>query len=74
MTKTEIVKQHVANNEFKVALRIARTFRIDLTKEEQRALQVAYECFVYPESYRQIGRDIDATIAGGIELLERIYA
>ena len=51
MTKTETVKEHVSAKEYKAALKIAKTFRIGLTREEQRALQHAYECMVYPNCY-----------------------
>lgn len=74
MTKTEIVKQHLAANEYRAALRIAKTFKIGLTREEQRILQYAYECMVYPSSYRQLGRDVECTIKQGIQLLLKIYA
>lgn len=74
MTKTEIVRHHVAANDYRAALKIAKTFRLGLTREEQRTLQYAYECMVYPDSYRQLGRDIDTTISQGIQLLLKFYA
>ena len=74
MTKTEIVRQHIASKDYKAALRIAKTFKIGLTREEQRMLQYAHECIVYPESYEQLGRDIEKTISDGIELLVLRFA
>ena len=74
MTKSEIVKRHVAAHEYQAALRIARTFRLGVSREERRLLQCAYECMLYPDMYRQIGRDVETTISQGIQLLTKIYA
>jgi len=74
MSKTSILRSHIAKREYKSALRIAKTFRIGISKEDQRTLQYAYECLVFPDQYRQLGRDVEAAISQGIQLLLNIYA
>jgi hypothetical protein len=72
-SKTSIVKDHVATGDYHHALKIAKTFRIGLTRDEQRAIQYAYECMVHADSYRQLGRDIDETISQGVKVLQEHF-
>lgn len=43
----------------KEALKLAGTFRIGLTKDEQATLKRGYECMINPQFYVQLGRDPD---------------
>lgn len=70
--KTDIVRQAVKNGDFKLALKVAKGFRINITKEQHEAMTRAYECMVHPEFYRQIGTDIQRTIAEGKEVVSCI--
>lgn len=63
--KTEEVKRFVSCNDFKSALRGAKEFRLGVTKEQRSKLARAYECLVFPDFYRQIGKDIDLCVAEG---------
>lgn len=56
--QTDIVREAVKAGEWKKALRIAKDFRINVTKEQRDTMSRAYECMVHPEFYRQIGTDI----------------
>ena len=60
-------------DDFKEALRIAKDFRINITKEQRSTMARAYECIVHPDFYRQIGTDIPAAINEGVELVKKLY-
>lgn len=71
--KTDIVRAAVSSGNFKEALRIAKDFRINITKEQRSTMARAYECIVHPEFYRQIGTDIPTAINEGVELVKELY-
>ena len=67
--KTDIVRAAVSAGNFKEALRIAKDFRINITKEQRSTMARAYECIVHPDFYQQIGTDIPA----GVSLVQSLY-
>ena len=71
--KTDIVKEAVGSGEWKKALRIAKDFRIGISKEQRDTMARAYECMVHPEFYRQIGIDIAGAITKGKEVVAFLY-
>ena len=71
--KTDIVKEAVKSGDFKKALRIAKNFRINVTKEQRELMARAYECIVHPEFYRQIGYDVMETINSGERTVTMLY-
>lgn len=71
--KTDIVRAAVQSGEMKKALRIAKDFRLNVTKEQREKMSRAYECMVHPEFFRQIGIDIPAAIAEGESVVRRLY-
>ena len=73
MKKTDAVKEAVASGEMKKALRIAKSFRINVTAEQRDAMSRAYECIVHPEFYRQIGVDIQSAIEKGVSVVTALY-
>ena len=72
MTKTEQVKQFYNEGSFKKALRIAKTFRIGVTKKQSDDMGIAYECMVYPDTYKQLGFDTDEKIKVGVAALKTL--
>lgn len=70
MTKTETVKQIFLSGNCKAALRIAKDFQLGISREEASDMQLAYECMVHGEFYRQLGTDIDEAIKKGIAVFE----
>ena len=68
-TKTSQVKDLVERKEFKKALIIAKDFRIGVTKEESKAMVLAYECMVHGSFYRSLGYDLEEKINEGIRVL-----
>ena len=71
--QSDIVREAVKAGEWKKALRIAKDFRINVTKAEREAMSRAYECMIHPEFYRQIGTDIPGAIAKGKEVVSCLY-
>lgn len=71
--KTDIVKEAVKSGDFKKALRIAKNFRINVTKDQRELMTRAYECIVHPEFYRQIGYDVMETINSGERTVTLLY-
>ena len=71
--KSDIVRAAVAAGNYKEALRIAKDFRINITKEQRSTMARAYECIVHPDFYRQLGTDIPAAINEGIALVAKLY-
>lgn len=71
--KTDIVREAVRFGEWKKALKIAKDFRINVTKEQRDRMARAYECIVHPEFYKQIGTDIPGSIELGKQTLMLLY-
>lgn len=71
--KSDIVRSAVSRNDFKEALRIAKDFRINITKEQRSTMARAYECMVHDRFYKSLGEDTEARIAEGIELVTKLY-
>lgn len=73
LRKSDMVRQYVASGEYRKALRIAKEFRLGISKEDSEAMKRGYECLVHTAFYRSIGVDTDASVQKGIEVLVRIY-
>lgn len=71
--KSDVVRELVAEGNYKKALSIAKGFKIGFTKEEQATMTRAHECMVHPGFYRQLGIDEEQAIADGIELIKKVY-
>lgn len=71
--KSDKVRRLVADCDFKGALRIAKDFRLGITKEQSSAMARAYECMVHGRFYKQLGYDLDEKIAEGVKTLVGLY-
>ncbi len=71
--KSDKVRRLVSAGDFKAALRIAKDFRLGITKEQSSAMTLAYECMVHDSFYRQLGYDLQQKIAEGLEVLTGLY-
>jgi hypothetical protein len=56
-TKVQQAVELYEKGDLKKALRIAKTFKIGLTKEEQSQLARGYECIVHQAFYTMIGKN-----------------
>jgi len=71
--KSDKVRRLVSDGDYKAALRIAKGFRLGITKEQSSAMTLAYECMVHGRFYTQLGYDLKQKIAEGVEILVGIY-
>jgi len=68
--KTDIAINHFKQGNLKEALRIAKSFRIGLTREDRDKLVRAYECLVHADFYRMLGKKPEQEIQLGKEVFE----
>ncbi|GHU55177.1 hypothetical protein AGMMS49975_16620 [Clostridia bacterium] len=71
--KSDIVRRLVTDGEYKKALRIAKDFRLGISKADSEAVKRGYECMLYPGTYAQLGIDTDKAVESGISTLSRLY-
>lgn len=71
--KSDEVRRLVAAGEYRKALGIAKDFRLGIGQEERNAMCLAYECMVWPDFYRQVGRDVEIEIKVGVAVLVKLY-
>ena len=71
--KSDQVREAVAQQDWKKALRIAKDFRLGITREQHSVITRAYECIVHPDFYRQLGKDIEFEISRGKEIVAQMY-
>lgn len=71
--KTDMAVGEYQKGNVKEALRIAKDFKIGVTKEEHKQIVLGYECMVHEGFYKQIGKNPKAEIEKGISVfVERI--
>jgi len=71
--KSDLVRQLVARGDIKAAMRIAKGFRLGISKEDSAAMGLAYECMIHDRIYSQMGYNIEQSIAIGTHVLKRLY-
>jgi len=72
-SKSDTVRRLVASGQYKAALRIAKDFRLGITKEQAGNLKRGYECLVHPAFYQSIGVDVDHAVSTGVATLKLLY-
>ena len=72
--KSDIVREAVANGDYKKALGIARNFRFGISKEDADSMRRGYECMIWPEFYKSIGKDVTVETRKGIDTVIRLYS
>ena len=73
ISKSDTVRELVANGNYKKALHIVKEFRIGIDTEDINKLKLAYESMVHEGFYKQIGTDTAAAISEGIKILKALY-
>lgn len=71
--KSDIVRRLTRSGDYKKALRIAKGFRLGITREQSDKMGIAYECMVHPQFYEQLGFVIDEKIDDGVKVLVGLY-
>ena len=70
--KTQEVRELVSQGEYKKALQICKDWNYT-NPEYGDILRRGYECLIYPEFYRQIGKNPDSEYKKAVDLLLIIY-
>lgn len=73
LRKSDMVRQYVASGEYRKALRIAKEFRLGISKEDSDAMKRGYEAMLYPQFYSQLSQDTDRIAQKGVETLIRLF-
>lgn len=71
--KSDRVRRLIREGEYTAALRIAKDFRLGISKEQSDNLIRGYECMTNPRFYVSIGVDIARTVEKGLETLLSLY-
>ena len=71
--KSDAVRRLVAAGEYKAALRIAKGFRLGITKQQSDDMIRGFECLTNPRFYQSLGFDTTALVHKGVETLKQIY-
>lgn len=74
MSKSELVRNYIKNQQWKEALREAKDFRIGVTKEQRSTMARAYECIVHPNFYMMLGKNLAECIEAGKSVLMEVVA
>lgn len=56
--KSDTVRRLVRGRDYRSALRIAKEFRLGISKEERDAMRLAYECMVSPRLLSAVGQGL----------------
>lgn len=74
VTKTDKAKELFKAGEITSALRIFKGFKAGFTRQEKRALEIAYESQTGKSSfYQNLGIDTKAMISEANSIIKRIY-
>ena len=71
--KSDRVRRLIREGDYKSALRIAKDFRLGVSKEQSDNMIRGYECMTNPRFYISIGVDIPKTVEKGLETLLSLY-
>lgn len=72
-TKSDAVRELVANGDYKRALGIVKGFRRGIAREGLRKMVLAYEVMVHTGFYEQLGTDTTTAITEGVQTLKNLY-
>lgn len=72
--KSDKVRRLVAEGRYKEALRIAKDFHLGISKEDSDTMKRGYECMVWPDFYRSIGKDVTVEARKGMDTVMRLYS
>jgi len=70
-SKKEILLNFIKVKDYKKALKIAKSFFVEFNKEQQRIIQIAYECLSGKErNYLQLNIDTEYIKLSAINLMD----
>lgn len=68
----QAVAKYIAGD-IKAALRLVSDFRIGITQEEKKSLKRGYEAIVWPQNYRQLGKNPEDCVAMAKGVFEKKF-
>lgn len=71
--KSDMVRRLVAAGDYKAALRIAKDFKLGISKEDSDDMRRGYECLTNPRFYQSLGMDTVALAGKGVDAVIRLY-
>jgi hypothetical protein len=71
--KSDAVRRLVSSCDYKAALKIAKDFRLGISKEDADDMRRGYECMTSPRFYQSIGIDTEAAIGKAVDAIQRLY-
>lgn len=71
--KTDKVRKLVAEGKVVEALRIVRTFKLGITKQQREVLNRGFECIGNANFYKALGFDTNKCIAEATSLVVELY-
>ena len=72
-SKSDMVRRLVSTGDFKGALRIAKGFRLGITKADSDDMRRGYECMTNPRFYQSIGMNPAEIAQKGVDTVIRLY-
>ena len=73
ISKSDTVRELVADGQYKQALGIVKGFRLGITTEDLGKIALVYECLVHKGFYEQLGTDTAGAVTEGIQILTALY-
>ena len=74
VTKTEIAKKHFLEGDLKGCLRYFKTFKLGISREDKRAIEIAFECLAGKTSfYQSLGIDTNSMVEASKEIISKYY-
>ena len=73
MTKTDQMKEHFKNDDMKKCLSIAKTFKMNFTKAEQKIISRAYEMFSNEVFFKALGYDFAHELKTAKSIIKEKY-
>jgi len=71
--KSDQVRKLVAAGDYKAALRIAKDFKLGISREDSDRMKRGYECMTNPRFYQSIGVDTHQTSLEAVGIVIRLY-
>lgn len=72
-TKNAKVRRLVSCGDYKQALQICKDWDYE-NPSHREALRLGYDCLMYPDFYKQLGRNPESEYAKAIEVLKLVYS
>lgn len=71
--KSDAVRRLVAAGDYQSALRIAKSFRLGISKQQLDDMIRGYECMTNPRFYKSLGMDTAKIAQKGVETVRSLY-